>query len=180
MTVAPWVSPDKFKLICERRDDGGLRVSCPEIAGLLLSHIDPAEVFSALPTAINVLLTHNRPIFVFGSNLAGRHGKGAALCARKEYGAQYGVGRGRTGHAYAIPTKGERLETLPLRDIKMHVNDFLAYVREHPYLRFNVTAIGTGLAGYSHEQIAPMFIEAPTNCILPVEWLPLLGRTNPP
>ena len=52
-------------------------------------------------------------IFVFGSNLAGRHGKGAALFARQERGAIYGVGQGRTGNAYAIPTKDERLRTLP-------------------------------------------------------------------
>ena len=109
-------------------------------------------------------------IFVFGSNLAGRHGKGAALTARREHGAQYGVGIGRTGNAYAIPTKDERIQTLPLNRIKGYVRDFLQYATEHPELTFFVTAIGTGLAGYSAEQIAPMFADAPVNCSLPTGW----------
>jgi hypothetical protein len=109
-------------------------------------------------------------IFVFGSNLAGRHGKGAALHARDNCGAKYGKGSGRTGMAYAIPTKGYRLETLPLDRIKRAVEDFIAYAVAHPELRFQVTPIGTGLAGYSHEEIAPMFARAPSNCDMPEEW----------
>lgn len=112
----------------------------------------------------------DKPIFVFGSNLAGRHGKGAALTARNEYGAQYGVGRGRTGNAYAIPTKDGKIKTLSLESIRHSVAEFLGYARQHPELSFLVTAIGTGLAGYSHEQIAPMFDGAPSNCTLPPEW----------
>lgn len=110
------------------------------------------------------------PIFVFGSNLAGRHGAGAALCARKEHGAVYGVGLGRTGNSWAIPTKDQSIQTLPLKRIEQYVGMFIAYARLHPELSFQVTAIGTGLAGYSHEQIAPMFRDAPSNCILPMEW----------
>ena len=113
-------------------------------------------------------------IFVFGSNLAGRHGKGAALRARNKYGAKYGVGVGRTGNAYAIPTKDEKLKVLPLATIKRHVGDFLMYANKHPCLQFQVTAIGTGLAGHAHEDIAPMFADAPDNCTLPEPWLPLL------
>ena len=109
-------------------------------------------------------------IFVFGSNLAGRHGKGAALHARKHYGAVYGVGWGRTGDAWAIPTKDKSLRTLPLDRIKEYVNVFLITAREEPQNTFKVTAIGTGLAGYKHEQIAPMFKGAPDNCVLPDEW----------
>ena len=109
-------------------------------------------------------------IFVFGSNLAGRHGKGAALYAREHHGAEYGVGVGRTGNAYAIPTKDQRFRSLPLDLIAGYVMDFIDYAREHPELQFQVTAIGTGLAGYSHEQIAPMFHNAPGNCVLPEEW----------
>ena len=112
-------------------------------------------------------------IFVFGSNLAGRHGKGAALHARDNCGAKYGKGVGRTGMAYAIPTKGYRLETLPLHRIKRAVEDFITYAASHPELRFQVTPIGTGLAGYSHEEIAPMFANAPSNCDLPEEWTTL-------
>lgn len=109
-------------------------------------------------------------IFVFGSNLAGRHGRGAALYAKKHYGAVYGVGVGRTGNAYAIPTKDAYLQTIPLPRIKDHVNDFIAYARQHRELTFNVTRVGCGLAGYRDDNIAPMFVNAPPNCILPVEW----------
>jgi hypothetical protein len=109
-------------------------------------------------------------IFVFGSNEAGRHGKGAALHARRHHGAVYGVGVGRTGNAYGIPTKDRNLRTLPLERIQQYVQEFLAYAADHPALMFKVTAIGTGLAGYKHEDIAPMFACAPANCRLPDEW----------
>lgn len=109
-------------------------------------------------------------IFVFGSNLAGRHGKGAALFARTYCGAQYGIGVGRTGNAYAIPTKDEKLRTIPLYIIEQHVQDFLAYAREHPELTFTITRIGCGLAGYTDSQIAPMFAGAPSNCDFPEGW----------
>jgi hypothetical protein len=114
-------------------------------------------------------------IFVFGSNLAGRHGKGAALHAAQLYGAVRGVGIGRTGDAYAIPTKDHTINTLPLSVIRRHVAIFVAYAVANPHLTFNVTAIGTGLAGYTHEQIAPMFKGAPSNCKLPAEWASLVN-----
>lgn len=110
------------------------------------------------------------PIFVFGSNLAGRHGAGAALCALREYGAEYGVGVGRTGHAYAIPTKDRYLHRLELAEIEGYVCDFLEYAKRHFELKFNVTRIGCGLAGYTDTDIAPMFRDAPRNCMLPDEW----------
>jgi len=109
-------------------------------------------------------------IFVFGSNLAGRHGAGAALCARHEHGAVYGVGVGRTGKAYAIPAKDERIQTLPLPRIASYVQDFLTYARAHPELTFTVTRIGCGLAGYRDADIAPLFAHAPLNCVLPAGW----------
>lgn len=105
-------------------------------------------------------------VFVFGSNLAGRHGKGAALQAVK-WGAKYGQGQGRHGATYAIPTKDRNIKTLPLSFIAIHVTAFLKYAALHPELRFLVTEIGCGLAGYSSSQIAPMFIGAPSNVILP-------------
>lgn len=109
-------------------------------------------------------------IFVFGSNLAGRHGKGAALFAFQHHGAKYGVGEGPTGNAYAIPTKNVVLQPLALDIIDYHVGVFLFYARQHPELQFEVTRIGCGLAGYSDHQIAPMFAEAPANCVLPKGW----------
>jgi hypothetical protein len=109
-------------------------------------------------------------IFVFGSNLAGRHGKGAALEARTKYGAEYGVGEGRTGYAYAIPTKDATLRPRPLGNIELAVEKFIAYAHEHAELEFLVTRVGCGLAGYVDAEIAPLFKDAPANCELPAGW----------
>ena len=111
-----------------------------------------------------------KEIFVFGSNLAGRHGKGAALTAFKQYGAIYGEGQGLQGNSYAIPTKDETIKTLPLNRIRRYVEQFIRFTQLNPELTFKVTAIGTGLAGYDEKEIAPMFANAPLNCILPVGW----------
>lgn len=113
-------------------------------------------------------------VFVFGSNLAGRHGKGAAKAAHVNFSARYGVGKGRTGMAYAIPTKDGRLKTLALEQISQHVSDFLAYARAHPQIKFFVTRIGCGLAGHEDQDIAPMFLSAPANCSLPLPWKSIL------
>lgn len=113
---------------------------------------------------------YSNTIFVFGSNLAGRHGKGAALYAQHSYGAKYGVGRGRTGQAYAIPTKDEFVESLALESIEHYVKEFLEYARSYRDEVFFVTRIGCGLAGYTDAQIAPMFRGAPENCIFDIKW----------
>ncbi|MEO9231646.1 MAG: hypothetical protein ABI216_22210 [Devosia sp.] len=110
------------------------------------------------------------PVFVFGSNLAGRHGAGAALYARENRGAIYGQGVGRQGDSYAIPTKDHSIKTLPLDEIKPYVEEFCEYARANRHEVFEVTKIGCGLAGYSKEDIAPMFARAPDNCILPYAW----------
>lgn len=109
-------------------------------------------------------------IFVFGSNLAGRHGKGAALHARQHHGAVYSVGVGRTGDSYAIPTKDTNIKTLPIEIIKVYVAGFISYANANPELIFEVTKIGCGLAGYSETQIATLFTNAPSNCNLPEGW----------
>lgn len=125
-------------------------------------------------------------IFVFGSNLAGRHGAGAAKAARWEFGAVYGRGVGRTGNAYGIPTKDGRngadlkdpRQKLSLDAIRQHVDDFIAYATEHPELKFFVTRVGCGLAGHLDEEIGPLFAAAPGNCSLPSDWKPyILART---
>jgi hypothetical protein len=112
-------------------------------------------------------------IFTFGSNLAGRHGKGAALFAWKNHGAVYGQGVGPQGNAYAIPTKDASIRTLPLVKIKPYVEDFITYARANPTLKFQVTRIGCGLAGYKDSDIAPMFKGVPPNCEMPTEWVGL-------
>lgn len=109
-------------------------------------------------------------IFVFGSNLSGWHGAGAARQAFENFGAEYHVGVGRTGQCYAIPTKDENIKTMRLVDINNYVYHFLEYARMHPQLTFLVTAIGCGLAGYKPHQIAPMFKDAPNNVVLPEEF----------
>lgn len=115
-------------------------------------------------------------IFVFGSNLAGRHGKGAAKFALENHGAIYGVGIGRQGNSYAIPTKDRQIRTILLSEIATYVSDFLDYARAHPELEFEVTKIGCGLAGYYEHSIAPMFKGAPENCHLPDEFREILDR----
>lgn len=115
-------------------------------------------------------------VFVFGSNLAGRHGAGAALYAKRHHGAVYGCGHGLQGDSYAIPTKNERLHTLPLKEVEQHVATFKAFAASRPDLTFQVTAIGCGLAGYDPEDIAPMFMDAPGNCVLPSQFSDVLAE----
>ena len=108
------------------------------------------------------LISHvsDNEIFVFGSNLVGNHGLGAAKDAIK-FGAEQGVGEGHIGNTYAIPTKGYNFrKSLPLEMIEKHVDKFIKYAKENNDLIFLVTPIGTGLAKYSVYQIAPLFIEA--------------------
>jgi hypothetical protein len=111
-------------------------------------------------------------VFVFGSNLQGIHGAGAAKYAVQHFGAILRQGIGRQGNSYAIPTKWSPYSTLPLDRIQPYVNDFLTYASEHPDDVFMVTRIGCGLAGYKDADMAPMFQHAPPNCILPREWRP--------
>lgn len=110
-------------------------------------------------------------VFVFGSNMAGRHGKGAALEAVRKWGAVYGEPYGRHGNSFAIPTKGYSLETLPLNVIAMNVEQFITHARHSPDDSFLVTAIGCGLAGYAPHQIAPMFAGATENVFLSAKLL---------
>ncbi len=115
-----------------------------------------------------------RAIWVFGSNLLGIHGGGAARIARDEYGAVRGVGVGRTGNAYAIPTmRAPGRDTLDLSEIETHINVFCEYAREHDDA-FLVTRVGCGIAGFADEDVAPLFAAAPRNCIFAHAWQPFL------
>jgi hypothetical protein len=119
-----------------------------------------------------------RMIFVFGSNLAGRHGKGAAKWALQHRGAIYGQGEGLQGQSYAIPTKDKLIKTLPLGSIHWYVKRFLAFAADHPEMIFQLTPIGCGLAGYSPADIAPMFLvhgASLHNVILPEEFITALA-----
>lgn len=114
-------------------------------------------------------LGHNE-IFVFGSNLRGRHGAGAALWAANRFGAEEGVAEGRSGSCYAIPTKDENIETLHISKINYYVRRFISYAKSTMHLKYFVTPIGCGLAGLRASDIAPMFKNPPTNVILPPEF----------
>ena len=93
-------------------------------------------------------------IFVFGSNLHGFHSGGAARAAMDKFGAEWGVGVGRTGQTYAIPTMHGGVDA-----IKPYVDEFVEYAKVHPELRFLVTRVGCGIAGFRDEDIAPLFAE---------------------
>ncbi len=120
------------------------------------------------------------PVFVFGSNLAGRHGAGAAKFAREWRGAGQGVGEGATGRSYAIPTKDADLKTLPFAAIEASVKRFIDYAKAHESEVFQITKVGCGLAGLTDDQVAPLFTDVPKNCHIPGVWLarqyPLLMR----
>ncbi len=105
-------------------------------------------------------------IFVFGSNLQGTHGGGAAKDALDKYGAIWGQGEGRQGNSYALPTKRNTSESLTLDEVKGHVAKFISYATDHPDEKFFVTAVGCGLAGFAVDDIAPMFEGTPDNCRL--------------
>ncbi len=108
-------------------------------------------------------------VFVFGSNTAGIHGAGAAVAALR-YGARWGIGYGRMGQSYAIPTKNRKLQTLPFEQVRRHVHAFLDYARSRPGEEFFITRIGCGYAGYKDKKIAPLFGAASPNCSVAVEW----------
>ena len=110
-------------------------------------------------------------IFVFGSNLAGMHGGGAARVAMEKFGAIWGQGVGLQGQSYAIPTMHGGVE-----EIKPYVDEFLKFAKAHPEYTFYVTRIGCGIAGFSPEQIAPLFyhaIEVP-NIIMPEDFAEII------
>lgn len=120
--------------------------------------------------------------FVFGSNLRGVHGAGAAKVAARYFGAQFGVGEGLTGRSYALPTKDEHIRTRHIDDVIASIRKFVAVSQMTGLVAepeekswFYVTPVGTGLAGFPHEQIATHFRGA-CNCWFPDIWRPYLGN----
>lgn len=112
-------------------------------------------------------------IFVFGSNLEGRHGGGAALLAYRKWGAVWGQGVGLQGQCYGIPTMHGGPEK-----IKPYVDEFIEFARNHKELNFLVTEIGCGIAGFSPEDIAPLFVRAidVENIYLPKRFVDIIER----
>lgn len=109
-------------------------------------------------------------VYVFGSDLGGRHTHGTALVALREHGAVYGAAVGLQGRSYALPVRDEQGEKLPLTMIKRYVEAFLRFAGNHRELTFHVTRIGCERGAYSEREIAPLFAQAPPNCQLPRKW----------
>ena len=133
-------------------------------AGCLPTRIIPSKIYS---------LAQNE-VFVFGSNALGMHHGGAARVAYNEFGAEWGNGEGLQGQSYAIPTMEGEHSTM------LAVNRFTDYAKEHPEQKFLVTPIGCGIAGYSPEEIAPMFKEAAAleNVYLPISFWKVLMNSK--
>ena len=109
-------------------------------------------------------------IFVFGSNLAGHHGGGAARQAHMQFGAKLGCGNGLTGQCYAFPTLNQALQKLPMSRIEESRDDLYWTCRHNPEKRFLLTKVGCGIAGYAEETMRALFIDPPANLILPEDW----------
>lgn len=110
-------------------------------------------------------------VFVFGSNLAGAHGGGAALLAFRKFGAIWGQGVGLQGQSYGIPTMHGGVEA-----IRPYVDEFVDFAQAHPALTFFVTKIGCGIAGFTPREIAPLFTSALpiTNILLPQDFVDII------
>lgn len=122
-------------------------------------------------------ISHLNPneVFVFGSNIQGSHGGGAALVARKLFGAVMGQGVGLQGQSYAIPTMQGGVET-----IRPYVDEFIKFAKNHPRLTFYVTRIGCDIAGFKDKEIAPLFNAAYdlTNVILPKQFVAIISTAR--
>lgn len=123
----------------------------------------------------NINLPFGTEIFVFGSNESGIHGAGAARYAMDKLGAVKGIGFGFSGTTFAIPTKDFHIRTLPIIDVKKYVVGFILFSKLHPEWNFKVTRIGCGLAGFTDEEIAPLFRDCGDNCSFDTVWKEFLG-----
>jgi len=109
-------------------------------------------------------------VFIFGSNLAGNHVGGTAADAVKYFGAEMGKATGLQGQSYAIPTLGKAMKKLGVSSIKRYVVKMFDFAVKNPKMEFMVTPIGCGIAGFTPEQIAPLFRNSPSNVVLPEEF----------
>jgi hypothetical protein len=111
-------------------------------------------------TPDRVMSLKENEVFIFGSNLSGKHSKGAAKTALNKFGARWGQASGLQGQSYGIPTKGRNMDVLNLNEISYHVEKFIKFAKNNPQLTFLVTEIGCGLARFSPKQIGPLFEKA--------------------
>lgn len=125
-------------------------------------------VMSSTPDNITELKPNE--IFVFGSNLDGFHDGGAARVALEKFGAIYGSGDGMQGQTYAIPTLSRQMKPLSIRYMQTYTRKFIETAKEHPKLTFYLTKIGCGIAGFSEDEIKPLFTDTPKNIVKPKGW----------
>lgn len=116
-----------------------------------------------------------KKVFVFSSNEAGRHFKGDALFAVENHGAVQGRGVGRQGSSYAIPVRDRKDELLTLEQIEYYIGKFKEYAVEREWIEFIITPVGCGKSMYKPNDIAPMFLRAPSNCNLPDEFREIIS-----
>jgi hypothetical protein len=121
-------------------------------------------------TPENITALAEGEVFVFGSHVTGHHAGGAARFAVERFGAIVGQGEGLQGNAYAIPTMGT------LEEMRAAVDRFINFAHSNPDLTFLVTAIGTGIAGWSTDVVAALFRDTPTNVTLPEEFRTVLAE----
>lgn len=142
-----------------------LNDSATSPADLLVADGDPSDVTPG-PAPM---------VFVFGSNEVGKHGGGAARTALDDFGAVYGQGFGPQGNSFAVPTVSVPRVKITEASLRFYVEAFLLYATHHPELTFQVTQLGCGLAGWSADEVAPMFVDAPANCQFDTAWQSILG-----
>ena len=133
-----------------------------------------AAVFSFYPQGV---IPSGDVIWVFGSQLGATHAKGDARIAVNHFAAKPGVVSGPTGRSYAIATRNQRSQPLPIADIAWEVSAFVSYARKHSEQSFVVSRVGNGMAGLHDGRIAPMFRDAPENCHFCETWRPYLCTT---
>ena len=121
-------------------------------------------------TPENITNLADNQIFVFGSNLAGKHNGGGAKMALEKFGAIYGEGVGFQGQSYAIPTLDANFQRIDLTEIRFYIDMFFQFAYNHPQYEFLVTKIGCGIAGYAVSEIAPLLLNPFRNIILPKEF----------
>ncbi len=136
---------------------------------------DPKYENSYYDTELRFSLAPNT-LFVFGSNLKGYHGAGAAKDAVAEFGAIMGKAEGLQGNSYAIPTKSIWLKPLPIEEIRRNILRFVGWSLDNEYKYF-ITAVGTGYSRVPHSIIAPMFKDV-KNAWLPQQWKQLIEKAQ--
>lgn len=123
-----------------------------------------------MTTPDNITDLQPNEVFVFGSNLAGKHLGGAAKAARELFGAEMGVGEGLSGQTYAFPTLERDFNKRGIRGLEAARDRLAATARALPEKSFLLTKVGCGIAGYSEEEMKPLFADMPSNVIKPKGW----------